>query len=179
MAKIVLVPNEVLYKKADPVKTFDKKLSDLLSQMEKTLVSARNPSGVGLAAPQIGVSLRVFITKPTPASPIKAYINPEITNRQELLDKPLKEEKKLEGCLSVKNVWGVVCRYNKVEIKYTDRTGKVVKENLQGFPAVIIQHEMDHLDGILFTQRVLEQKGRFYQTIRDTKGHEILDEIRI
>src|SRR3989344_2750950 len=83
--KIVQAPNSVLSSKAKPVVKIDKSIRDLLNAMEKTLISASDPEGVGLAAPQIGKSLQIFIVKPTPDSKTQVYINPVI---EEFFDSP-------------------------------------------------------------------------------------------
>ena len=74
-----------------------------------------------------------------------------------------KKNIKLEGCLSIPHIWGPVTRNTKILLEYQDLTGEKHSEWFSGFTSVIIQHEMDHLQGVLFTQRVLEQKGRLYQ----------------
>src|SRR3989338_6596917 len=124
MSKIIIAPNDVLGKTAEP---FDfgrsrKSLTLILKQMEEALLSASDPKGVGLAAPQIGKSLAIFITKPTEKSKISAFINPRIVEADDRLTdtkKKLSKAKsasggnrvrKLEGCLSLPAIWGEVLR---------------------------------------------------------------------
>jgi peptide deformylase len=133
-----------------------------------------DPQGVGLAAPQINEDLAIFIIKPTLKAETQVFINPRIVELVKSV-KPVKpaptdstgstksEDVKLEGCLSIPRIWGPVTRNTKVLVEYQDLTGEKHSEWFSGFKAVIIQHEMDHLSGVLFTQRVLEQKGRLYQ----------------
>ena len=88
-------------------------------------------------------------------------------------------ENKLEGCLSIPKIWGKVKRAKTLSLRYQDEKGNIHKEKFSGFIATIIQHETDHINGILFTQRVLEQKGKLYQTGKDEEGKEVLEEIII
>jgi peptide deformylase len=175
---IVHVPNEVLSCPAKTVVKFDKKLLELIKRMEQTLRATNKPKGVGLAAPQIGEPYRVFITRPTVKSEIRAFVNPEITKRLEPAT-PKKDDKKLEGCLSIPDIWGDVTRPEQVTIKYQDLEGKEHEEVITGFMATIVQHETDHTNGILFTQRVAEQKGKFFKSMTNEKGKEVLEEITL
>lgn len=179
MKPIVVIPNTVLTTPARTVTVFDKKLHTLLAEMKETLLATENPKGVGLAATQVGESLRLFLTKPTKSAPIRVFINPEIIEKSNdpSSHEASEEHGKMEGCLSIPNVWGKVHRSTSLTLKFYDGKGKVHEENVKGFMATIIQHETDHINGILFTQRVLEQKGKLYQVATDDDGKEILDEI--
>ena len=183
---IVTVPKTVLNKKAKKVQKIDKKVKKVIEDLKKDLVEADKPKGVGLAAPQIGISLRIFIIKPTKKSPIRVFINPEIiwksAKTSEIIHNDKKRgerNKRLEGCLSIPNVWGYVKRSNKVKLKYVDENGDQQEEDFSGFEAIIIQHEVDHLNGIMFPQRVVEQKRKLYQIERNEAGEEKLVEIDI
>lgn len=177
MKSIVKIPNPVLSSPAKTVTNFDKKLHDLVKQMEKALVSTRKPKGVGLAAPQVEVGLRVCITRPTAKDKIRVFINPEIIGVSE--EKTDGDDQKLEGCLSIPNIWGHVSRAKSVTLKYQDIKGDVHEEVFEGFLATIVQHETDHTNGVLFTQRVVEQNGKLYRTVKDKEGKETLEEITI
>jgi peptide deformylase len=123
-----------------------------------------------LAAPQVGVDLSLFIIKPKKTEPTQVFINPKIlqTTPHSLQPKNQKRKKiKLEGCLSVPRIWSPIKRADSVLVEYQDLSGDWKKEWFSGFKAQIIQHEMDHLQGILFTQRALEQKQKLYQEIDD------------
>jgi len=186
--KIVQAPHPVLSQKAKPVATFDTAITHLLHEMEKTLDTATDPEGVGLAAPQVGKSLQLFIVKQTPRSPLLTFINPKI---EKVFDAPAEEptpasEKKakrksvqLEGCLSLKDVWGVVKRQHGIVLSYQDETGKEHHKTFEGFIATIIQHECDHLEGFLFTKRVLEQKNQLYRSVRNADGETEFEEIAL
>lgn len=180
MKPIVLVPNSVLTKSAQTVVNFDRTLEKLIVEMKAALQATTNPKGVGLAAPQIGESWRVFITRPKEESKIRVFINPEIINRSDdETDGVPERENKLEGCLSIPKIWGKVKRAKKLTLRYQDERGLSHEESFSGFLATIIQHETDHINGILFTQRVLEQKSKMYETGKDDDGKEILEEIII
>ena len=178
MKPIVHIPQPVLTTPTKPVTAFDKKLTTIISDMKATLHHATNPKGVGLAAPQIGVGIQLFLTRPTPKDQIRVFINPVILSR-DLPESNADKTNQLEGCLSIPGVWGTVNRSPKLTVSFQDETGKTHKEIITGFLATIVQHEMDHLQGILFTQRVLEQKNKFYQATTDEKGKEILEEVVI
>jgi len=162
---IVKTPNPVLFQTAKKVLKFDLKLKRLIRDMGDTLKAARHPEGVGLAAPQVGISLRLFVTKPTQQSKIHAYLNPEIMTVEEIPPSDDEESDKstLEGCLSVDRIWSPITRPLKVQMKYFDAEKKQHTEWFEGFKATIIQHEIDHLNGILFTNRSLEQNSPVYE----------------
>lgn len=180
MKPIVHVPHKALTQPAKPVTTFDKKLKALIADMRETLLATSNPKGVGLAAPQIGVSVRLFITRPKESEPIRVFANPEILSiSEETTDAEKERDGKLEGCLSIPRIWGNVRRAKKLTLRFQDEAGAQHREEFSGFMAVIIQHETDHVNGILFAQRVLEQKGTFYQTAKDKDGKEVLEEVEL
>ncbi len=180
MKPIVHVPNLILTASAQTVTTFDRKLNKLIEDMKATLRATVNPKGVGLAATQVGVGLRIFLTRPTEKTKIRVFINPEIIKKSDELTDGIPERgNKLEGCLSIPNIWGKVRRTSSVTLRYQDETGQVRQEEFSGFLATIIQHETDHVNGILFTQRVLEQKEKLYQVASDDNGKEILEEIKL
>lgn len=179
MIPIVKVPAAVLISPAKPVTRFDAKLRQLIREMKEALRNAKNPKGVGLAAPQIGAGYRIFLVAPKPED-TRVFINPEITSMDPPEAGAKKEnEGKLEGCLSIPHVWGDVRRSRRLTVAFQDTEGNRHTETFTGFPAVIIQHETDHLNGILFTQRVLEQKGKLYEPARDKEGKEILQELEL
>ncbi|HSA84023.1 MAG TPA: peptide deformylase [Patescibacteria group bacterium] len=192
MLKIVQAPEEVLSTKAKIVKEIDKQIKLLLKDMEESLAAAKDPEGVGLAAPQVGKSLQIFLIKQSPKSPLLTFINPKIEgffeheheNEQTESAKKHKKSRRekgvqLEGCLSLKDVWGVVTRNHGVELSYMDEHGKHHREKFHGFLATIIQHEFDHLQGILFPKRVLEQKNKLYHSSKNAQGETEFEEISL
>ena len=180
MKPIVTTPNPALSTPAKSVTSFDRRLAILIRDMKATIRASKNPKGVGLAAPQIGEPWRVFITRPTEQSEIRVFINPEIIAKSdELTDGVPERENKLEGCLSIPKIWGRVKRAKRITVGYQDEKGNPHKESFTGFLATIIQHETDHINGVLFVQRVLAQKGKLYQAAKDENGKEILEEVTI
>jgi peptide deformylase len=180
MKRIVKIPDKVLTSPTKPVIHFDKRLRALVNDLKTTLAAARNPKGVGLAATQIGESYRVFVTRPNEKEDIRVFINPEIISRSDKHTDGVPERaNKLEGCLSIPAVWGLVRRAKDLVLRYQDEQGEKHEESFTGFLATIIQHEVDHLNGTLFTHRVLEQQGKFYQSGKDENGKDILEEIEL
>jgi len=183
MLKIITAPDQILSQKTKKVKKIDKSVLDFIEEMKKTLLSAKDPEGVGLAAPQVGKSISIFITKPRPKSPIKVFINPQIKLEEKTTKTEEKSQKtfmkRLEGCLSLPNIWGHVKRNSSLLLSYQDEKGKSYSQKFTGFMAIIIQHEIDHLNGILFTKRVLEQNGTLYKSHKNEKGEDVFEEIEI
>lgn len=177
MKQVVLTPNQILYQPAKPVGEIDKSIKTVIKEMKQAIISATNPKGVGLAAPQIGYSLQIFVIKPRDNSPVSFFINPQVVNIVTKTENRPKQKTPLEGCLSIPNTWGLVKRNQEITLKYFNLKNKEKVKTFRGFSAIIIQHEMDHLQGILFTKRVLEQQGRLYEIIKDENGKEKLNEL--
>lgn len=169
MLKIIIVPNQILTTPTKKVKKIDKKIRKIIEEMEETLIAQKNPEGVGLAAPQVGLPLSLFIIKPKKNQPIKIFINPKILEKKFIkkTKKTVKKTRKLEGCLSIPKIWGVVNRPQKIYLQYQTLNGETKKEWFSFFEAHIIDHEMDHLQGILFTKKAIEQKKPLYQEKND------------
>jgi peptide deformylase len=193
MYQIVVSPNKILLQKAKEVKSFDKKLKKILTGMEETLLATYDPVGVGLAAPQVNVSLRIFLMKPDEKSKVNYFINPRIINLSKTEAVPsftnsdkveskkpeATRDKLLEGCLSLPNIWGNVARSTSVTIAWQDENGKIQQKEFGGFEAVIIQHEIDHLDGVLFTKHVMDQEEKLYKSHKNEKGEDEFEELKI
>lgn len=179
MVKIVTAPNHTLSSKSEKIEKVNKEIHELIADMKKALLSATDPEGVGLAAPQIGVSKSIFLMKPETKSPVKVFINPVILSEEEPKKKKKKGHTKLEGCLSLPNIWGEVTRKPTVTLSFMDEKGKQKERVFRGFLATIIQHEIDHLNGILFTERVLEQNGTLYKSHKDEEGEDVFEELEI
>jgi len=170
--KIIPSTNPIIRQKAKPIKVFDRKIKALGRDLIDTLAVQKDPEGVGLAACQIGkpVALFAFVDKD---KKIKLIANPKIieikNSRQSKKEKTI-----LEGCLSVPDLYGELERAQSITIKYQSLEGKEKEETFRGFEARIIQHEIDHLNGILFTDRLLKEKKPLYQL----EGEE-LEEVRL
>ncbi|OGG11790.1 peptide deformylase [Candidatus Gottesmanbacteria bacterium RBG_13_45_10] len=180
MSQIVTTPSDILTAPAKTITFFDKRLARLIVDMKKTLIETKNPRGVGLAGPQVGESYRIFVTRPTQSATIRVFVNPTILKySDEQTDGVPDRDNKLEGCLSIPNVWGKVTRSKRVRLRFQDQTGATHEEEFTGFLATIIQHETDHTNGVLFTRRVIEQQGKLYENTRDKEGKESLEEITL
>ena len=133
----------MLRKKSEPVK--DPKAPEIQKLVADMILTMKAANGIGLAAPQIGRSLRLFTVNIE--GKIYVFINPEI--------KDISSEKVPfeEGCLSVQKTWGPVVRPKKLTIKALDENGKPVKIRAKGLLARVVQHEMDHLNGTLFIDK--------------------------
>ncbi len=144
--RIVTVPEEVLRQKAKPVNKINAGVLRLLDNMKDTMYAY---DGVGLAAPQIGVSKRVIVVDIDDSC--YELINPEITAAEG-------EESGTEGCLSIPNVVGVVNRAKQVKVKAKNREGEDVNIIASDLLARALQHEIDHLNGVLFTDKAVSVK---------------------
>ena len=177
--KIITAPHSTLRKKAKDIAIFDKKFFVFLHQLADTLIKKEQPGGVGLAAPQVNKSIRVFaailgtVNQANQKPVIEFFINPVITKRSDKKILGLANgEDRFEGCLSVPLLYGPVPRYEWIEIEYQSITNQDVlnkvielkhkKARFQDFDARVIQHEYDHLEGILFTDHILQNNLPVY-----------------
>lgn len=218
LMKILTVPNPALTQKARPVGKIDAKIRRIIAEMRKALAASK--IGVGLAAPQIGIPLQIFIVahkshkthvsheshkshKTHESYKPLVFLNPQITyrgptsvlanyqalKRKSNLRKPPQRPRpaglhgtatNLEGCLSLPNVWGKVNRAYPLKLKYLNEKGERKQRTFRGFLATIVQHEVDHLNGILFTEHVLSQGKKLYRQVKDKKtGKVVMKEIEI
>jgi peptide deformylase len=144
---ICTYPDAVLRQKAQPVMSIDAALQRLIDDMIETMYAA---PGIGLAATQVGMPLQVFVVDVTSGKDPKAlmtFINPEIIR----IEGRLRED---EGCLSVPGVYGTTPRAEKVVLRGTNRAGELVEMPGEGLLARAFQHETDHLQGLLFFDRM-------------------------
>ena len=163
--KILTYPAKSLLKPSVKVDNIDDEIKQLIQDMGETMFAA---PGVGLAAPQVGVNKRIFVYDVNAADKndeknkdlkkeFKALINPEI------IDASGSSVSKEEGCLSVSDYNADVKRYEKISVRGVNIEGKKLEFNLEGIPAIIMQHEIDHLDGILFIDRISALKRAMYK----------------
>lgn len=146
---IVTIGDDILYKRSRPVEKFDQRLWTLLDDMRETMYKA---NGVGLAAVQVGVLRRVVVMDCTEDhTGYLELINPEIIEKEG-------EQFENEGCLSLPGEVGVTCRPAVVKVKAQDRNGKWCVYKGTEMKARCFCHEIDHLDGVLFTRRVIDNK---------------------
>jgi peptide deformylase len=146
----------ILYKESKKVEVFDEHLKQMVEDMFETMYKY---NGVGLAAPQIGILKRVLVIDTGEEGEKLEMINPKITKLE-------KEVILSEGCLSFPNVFGNVRRYNYTEAEYMTKDGEKKTIKAEGLFAQAIQHEIDHLNGVLFIDQVID--GKFYTF--DDKG---------
>jgi peptide deformylase len=143
--KIIHYPDPRLKKVSAPVAAFDERLRALATRMLELMREAR---GVGLAAPQVGENIRLFVMNATgQPGDDRVYVNPEVSDGEG-------EEEAEEGCLSLPNIHVMVTRSKQVHMRASDLEGKPIDEVATGFPARVWQHEFDHLNGTLLTDRM-------------------------
>jgi len=144
---IIYDPDPILYKKCHPVTKFDKKLGNILTDMTQTMLDA---NGVGLAGPQIGYMRRVCVVLDTlDNDKIIEMVNPEVVETEG-------EQTGSEGCLSFPNKFGMVTRPRIVTVRAQDRNGEWFTVKSHDLTARAFLHEIDHLDGHVFTEKVTE-----------------------
>ena len=166
---VLKMGHPVLRQVAAPVEHFDATLHVLVADMDDTM---RALNGAGLAAPQVGVSARVVIfeVKENPRYPhvqpvpYTVLINPVLT--------PIGEEREdgWEGCLSVPGMRGLVPRYHRLRYKGFDLYGKPIDRTVEGFHARVVQHEVDHLDGVLYPQRIQDLRNFGFEDVLFAHG---------
>lgn len=146
LRKIVIEGDEILRKISKPVTDFNGKLHLLLDDMKETMYAS---GGVGLAAPQVGVLRRIFVMDVQDGKGYLEFIDPEIVETKGT-------QTACEGCLSIPGFQGNVERPAYVKMKAYDRFGKVFEYEATELGAICVSHENDHLDGILFRDKVIE-----------------------
>ena len=144
--QVITAPHPILEQKAKPIEDINAGVHRVLDNMRDTLVAA---GGLGLAAPQIGISKRMIVIDM--GDSVVELINPEIIYQEG-------EQLGSEGCLSVRGLVGWVQRAEKVIVKGQNREGTTVEYETQGLTARCFQHEIDHLEGILFTSKAIKTR---------------------
>lgn len=139
------LPDDILHKKCRPVETIDERTLQLIKDMTETMYQL--PNCGGLAANQVGVLKRVVVIDV--GEGLYQLVNPKIIEAEG-------ERVVVEGCMSSPDVWGKVKRPERVVVEYTTPEGKVLQKEAEGLLAKCFCHELDHLDGIFFTDKVIE-----------------------
>jgi len=172
--KILKYPNQILRQKAKNIKIEDIKNQETQNLIKKMIKTLEKTKGIGLAAPQIGKSIQLILVRVynDTSTHINAYddifqnsydnlnnkililINPKITN------KSWKKEIKQEGCLSIPRFFGLVKRSKKITLKALNKNGEKMKFKAENLFARIIQHEVDHLDGMLFIDKMIQKQSK-------------------
>lgn len=157
---ILTYPDTRLKERSSEITEFDDKLERLIQDMAETMYAA---PGVGLAAVQVGVLKRMFLLDAKSneeGSNLEVFINPEvITSSGDTVYE--------EGCLSLPDFSEEIKRKESVFVKYQSKTGETFQEEISGFRAIIFQHELDHLDGILATDKISSLKRGLYNRKRN------------
>jgi peptide deformylase len=160
---IITYPDERLKQEAEEVKNFDAALHELIQNLEDTMNAG--PGGVGIAAPQVGVMQRVVIVDVSNYPRLKknakhhgrlVLINPEILEWQGM-------KKGREGCMSVPDFTGNVIRADNIVLQALNENGELKKYEMEGFEARAVQHEIDHLDGLLFLDRLVSRRNDLFK----------------
>ena len=157
--EILAVPDARLKQLSEPVEQFDASLQDFIKDLEETMRAS--PGGVGIAAPQVAVFRRIVIVDVSSKPKINNHgrlvlVNPEILEWQGM-------EKGREGCMSVPDYTGNVIRAKKIKFKAFDEFGKSTTYESEGYEARAIQHEIDHLDGVLFLDRLVSRRTDLFE----------------
>jgi len=159
--KICCLPDDILRKKARKVPGVDGSIKKLIGDMIETM---QKEGGVGLAAPQVGVSLRVAVLQMPKKEPA-VIINPKVVKRSG-------ERLLMEGCLSVPGYQGEVTRAIRVTVKGMNEQGKEIRIKAEGLMAQALEHEIDHLDGVLYIDHI-ENDERLYKIEPETDSLEL------
>jgi len=181
--QIITIPHPTLRQKAETITKVDRKLVSFVENLAKTLASARNPRGVGLAANQVDRKLAVFAT----ALPLdqekhalpRIYINPQINDRSDstiLGSFPGDKEPFDEGCLSMPRLYGPVPRHAWIKLTFAEilNSELVIKEEFfENVAARVIQHEYDHLQGVLFTDHSLKHGLPVFKEVKLGRYEEV------
>ena len=164
--EILKLPDERLKQVSDPVESFDEELRAFVADLEDTRLAG--PAAVGIAAPQVGRHQRILIVDVSGRPKTSSHghlilINPEITHWEGF-------EIGREGCLSVPDYTGNVIRATRIKLRAQDLEGASRVLEMEGFEARAVQHEMDHLDGLLFVDRVVSRRTDLYRRKVYQKG---------
>lgn len=156
--RVAQLGNPVLREKCRVVKDVkDKKIQTLIDNLLMTVMEV---NGVGLSAPQVYQPLRLFImaSHPNPRYPNAPYMEPTAIINPKIISTSNEKIKDWEGCLSIPGIRALIPRYKSISVEYTARNGESVKRSFQDFLARIFQHEYDHLEGIVFLDRIESTK---------------------
>jgi peptide deformylase len=166
--KVARMGHPVLRERAQPLSASDLRTAAVQKLIDDMIETMHEYHGVGLAGPQVHEGIRVFVAlldeEPGPDSETFVLVNPEIVPRGE------ETEEGWEGCLSIPDIRGLVPRHTDIVVRALDREGRSIERRLRRFPARVVQHETDHLDGVLFFDRMssprsltfLEEFSRFH-----------------
>ena len=165
--KIITLPNPILKRKSKTIEKVDSEVKKIMNEMLKTMYKA---PGIGLAAPQVGINKRIIVMDVSPRPGLKRYQEEKDKEKQVVNPNPIqmanpeitwiseKKETDQEGCLSIPNFMGDVTRPSSCKVKYLDKNGESKELHAEGLLARCIQHEVDHINGILFIDHLSKIK---------------------
>lgn len=164
--EVLTVPDPRLKQVSEPVEQFDSSLQDFINDLQQTMVSS--PGGVGIAAPQVARLNRIVLVDVSSKKNIKHHgplilVNPEIIEWEGM-------QKGREGCMSVPDYTGNVIRAKEIKLKAYDQFGNLSHYECEGYEARAIQHEIDHLDGIVFLDRLVSRRADLFERKTPDKG---------
>jgi len=173
------VPAALLRQKSKTVEKVDKKTQKIIDDLLETVKGASDPEGLGLSAIQIGQPVCIFVAKT--GRNFEVFINPEINfySKKRLKGALTKDKLLFEGCLSVPQIYGFVNRPFEIQISWENLKGQKKTRRFKDKLSVCMQHEFDHLEGILFTDRLLKEKGKIYELKKDKKGEDYFEEVSL
>jgi peptide deformylase len=168
---IITLPDPHLREKSKKIVVIDAKLQEVIDNMKAATLdweaSRPHELGVALAAVQIDQPYRIIVIRSNfedkGNQSFRVFINPEITKKEGLL------EEDFEGCLSVLDIYGKLPRYDKIRLKALNEDGATIRIKAQGFLARVIQHEVDHINGIMFVDHIKDRHDAFYKLAEDGK----------
>lgn len=153
---------KILQTKCDKVKLvngkYDKETNELIQNLLDTAIAAKDPAAAGLSAPQIGVPKQVCVVRrfmKDPANPEKEIIKNYVLVNPKIITLSKETDVQWEACLSIPNLYGAVERPIKIKLKALDENGDEIRMKTSGFLARVVQHELDHLEGILYTEKTI------------------------
>ena len=155
---IIIAPDNRLLQKCEKVTDFGNETQIIIKNLKDTLENAKNPEGAGLAAPQIGVLKRIIVVRNfifNPSDKEKPLVQEHVLINPKVVSTSKETITEWEGCLSIPDTYGQVERYKKIKIKAQDESGQTIRLTASGYFSAVIQHEMDHLEGVLFTSKTV------------------------
>ena len=165
--KIITLPNPILKRKSKPIEKVNSEVKKIMDEMLKTMYREK---GIGLAAPQVSINKRIIVMDVSPRPGLKRYQEEKNKEKQVVKQNPIqmanpeitwiseKKETDQEGCLSIPNFMGDVTRPSSCKVKYLDKNGESKELHAEGLLARCIQHEVDHINGILFIDHLSKIK---------------------
>lgn len=170
--KVLTAPNPILRTKTKPVKKITSELIKTAQEMIKLTESFKDPEGAGLSSNQIGRTDSFFVVKMGKAFTI--CINPKVLSASKA------QKVFFEGCFSIPDYYADIKRPATVKVIYQNEAGENITRTLTGFSAVTFQHELDHLNGILFIDKALQQKARIFKfNGKDHTGRDVYQEVTL